>query len=252
MKLASNEIHLYFSYPEQISDIGLLGRYESLLSADERTQMSRFSFAPSRHRYLVTRALIRTSLSAYYPVEPSAWCFDKNSYGKPAISHPDSSLPIRFNLSHTNGLTLCGIAQDCEIGVDVEDNHRSTRASFSRLASYFSPREVDDLHNLPTQQQKQRFFDYWTLKESYIKARGKGFAIPLSKFSFLFQGNFLKGFSVHPDLQDNAECWQFWRLPVAERYQVAVAINSANSDFKVSAFHSVPLQSNEPMPVAFL
>ena len=98
-----NDIHLYFSYPEQISDPALLHRYESLLSADERARMARFHFSQNRHQYLVTRALVRTSLSAYYPVDPAAWQFDTNRYGKPEISHPDTALPVRFNLSHTQG-----------------------------------------------------------------------------------------------------------------------------------------------------
>jgi len=265
--MLSNEIHLYFSYPEHISDPGLLCRYESLLSADERARMSRFYFARNRHQYLITRALIRTSLSAYYPVEPAAWQFGKNRYGKPEISHPDASLSIRFNLSHTNGLTVCAIAHHYDIGVDVEDSQRSTRAGFRSLGSYFSAQEIEDLGEVPEDQQQQRFFDYWTLKESYIKARGLGLAIPLDKFSFLFQANQLKGFSVHPDLQDNAAGWQFWRMPLAdqyaadqygagqsgaERYRIALAIKSENSDHKVTAFHAVPLQGNVPVALSFL
>jgi 4'-phosphopantetheinyl transferase len=248
----SNDIHLYFSYPEHISDPGLLCCYESLLSADERARMARFHFARNRHQYLVTRALIRTSLSAYYPIEPAAWQFGKNRYGKPEISYPDANLTIRFNLSHTLGLTVCAIAHHHDIGVDVEDSQRSTRASFSSLGSYFTEQEIEDLGKVSEDQQQQRFFDYWTLKESYIKARGGGLSIPLSKFSFRFQANKLMGFSVHPDLQDDAECWQFWRIPLADRYRIALAIKSKDTDFKVTAVNSVPLQGNVTAPLTFL
>jgi 4'-phosphopantetheinyl transferase len=256
------QIQLCFSYPEQISDPGLLRRYESLLSADERARMSRFHFAHNRHQYLITRALIRTSLSAYYPVEPAAWQFSKNRYGKPEIRHPDASLAIRFNLSHTHGLTVCAITHHHDIGVDAEDSQRSTRAGFLSLGSYFSTQEIEDLSKVPEDQQQQRFFDYWTLKESYIKARGLGLAIPLDKFSFLFEANQLSRFSVHPDLQDDAAGWQFWRIALsdqngtdqyrADRYRIALAIKSKSSDYAVTAFHSVPLQSNVPVPLSFL
>jgi len=262
-----NEIHLYFSYPEQVSDPALLHRYESLLSADERARMARFHFSRNRHQYLVTRALVRTSLSAYCPVDPGAWRFSTNRYGKPEISHPDITLPLRFNLSHTQGLTVCAITRDYAIGVDVEDPQRSTQSGFSHLTSYFSAREVEDLCNLPADQQQQRFFDYWTLKESYIKARGEGLAIPLSKFSFLFTGNKLTEFRVEPDLQDNADCWQFWRIAMADqygadqdgpdqyradRYRIALAIKSNGSDLKITAFHAVPLKTNVPFALSFL
>jgi len=224
--------------------------------------MSRFHFARNRHQYLITRALIRTSLSAYYPVEPAAWQFSKNRYGKPEISHPDASLAIRFNLSHTQGLTVCAITRDYAIGVDVENPQRSTQSGFSHLASYFSAREVEDLCNLPADEQQLRFFDYWTLKESYIKARGEGLAISLSKFSFLFMGNKLTEFRVEPDLQDKADCWQFWRIAMADqygvdqggadRYRIALAVKSSAGKFTVTAVRSIPLQSHVPVPLRFL
>jgi 4'-phosphopantetheinyl transferase len=252
MELRNNEVHLYFSYPEEIRDPELLHQYQSLLNDDERSQMYRMSYERHRHQYLVTRVLIRTCLSAYLQVEPADWRFNKNGYGKPGISHPKSILPIRFNLSHTNGMIMCGITRDCEIGVDVEDAQRTTRAAFDSLSRYFSSREIEDLGKLPPDQQRQRFFDYWTLKESYIKARGMGLAIPLDKFSFQFKANSLDGFSVHPDLNDDASNWQFWRIPMIDRYKIAVAVNSDNRDFRLSAVNSVPMLSNETVPLSFL
>ncbi len=253
MELPGNEIHLYFSYTDHISDPRLLDRYQSLLSDDERAQMPRFYFARHRHQFLLTRALIRTTLSRYFPVEPEAWRFDKSAYGKPGISSPHGSWPVRFNLSHCDGLILCGITRDYDIGVDVEDAQRSTHAAFESLSSYFSASEIDALARLPEDQQKQRFFDYWTLKESYIKARGKGLAIPLDKFSFQFEANRLSGFETHPNLDDDAANWQFWRMPVAERYQVAVAVNSGDVNFKLHVFNTVPLESNKQInPYCFV
>ncbi len=250
--LRRNEIQLYFAYPEQITDSSLLRRYKSLLSDDELAQMPRYYFARHRHQYLVTRALIRSSLSNYYPVDPVAWRFDKNSFGKPQIGQPDKTLPIRFNLSHCDGMIVCGIVRDYDIGVDVEDSQRSTRAALTSLSSYFSTEEIEALEKLPTKLQKQRFFDYWTLKESYIKARGMGLAIPLRKFSFKFHADKLEGISIHPDLGDNADDWQFWRIPMDGRYRVAVAVSSGSSEFKLRAVKSVPLQSNDPIHLNFI
>ncbi len=143
MNLPNNEVHLYFSWPEQISDDALLRRYRSLLSDDELAQMARFYYARHRHQFLITRALIRTSLSAYYQVDPSEWQFGKNGFGKPEISHPDKTLPVRFNISHTDGLIMCGLVKDFDIGVDVENRQRSTRAALESLSSYFSKQEIE-------------------------------------------------------------------------------------------------------------
>lgn len=252
MELNSNTIHLYFLYPEDIVDPDLLDQYRSLLSAAELAQMSRFYFARHQNQYLLTRALVRTSLSAYFQIEPAEWEFGKNGYGKPEISYPDSDLPIRFNLSHSNGLVMCGITRDHDIGVDVEDVERSTRAAIAGLSSYFSATEIMALDHLPAAQQKLRFFDYWTLKESYIKARGMGLAIPLGQFSFHFENDTLTGFSVHPELDDDANQWQFWRIAMTSRYRVGLAIRSASRNLQISAFNSVPLHATEPIPLDFL
>ena len=71
-----------------------------------------------------------------------------------------------------------------------------------------------------------------------------GLAIPLAKFSFQFREDRLTGFKVHPDLEDDATNWQFWRFPIAQRYRIAVAVNpEKKNNFKLSAFNVVPLKS---------
>jgi 4'-phosphopantetheinyl transferase len=252
MNLPGNEIHLYFCSPEQISEPGLLSQYDRLLTDDERIQMSRFYYARHRHQYLLTRALVRTCLSAYCNVEPGDWRFSKNSYGKPEVKLPESAGQVRFNLSHCRGLVLCGITQEHDIGVDVEDAQRNTRAALDSLSSYFSASEIAEINRLPIDRQKQRFFDYWTLKESYIKARGMGLAIPLSKFSFQFEGDRLEGFEIHPDLNDDPANWQFWRISRPGGYRAAVAVNSGNTGFNLKAFNTVPLKGNKAVEPVFL
>lgn len=252
MELPGNEVHLYFSHPEKITDPALLSHYEALLTDDERTQMSRLYFARHRHQYLITRALIRATLSTYFAVDPADWRFGKNGYGKPEIIHPDKTWPVCFNLSHCEGLVLCGITRDYDIGVDVEDTQRTRASAYEGISSFFSATESADLAQLPVEQQNLRFFDYWTLKESYIKARGMGLAIPLSKFSFQFREDRLSGFMPHPDLKDDAANWQFWRMPMAERYRVAVAVNSGKPGFRLGAFDVVPLKSSESVQLTLL
>ena len=252
MELDNNQVNLYFSYPEQVTEPALLSRYQDLLTEDESLQMSRYYYAGHRHQYLMTRALIRTCLSTFHPVEPAQWRFTTNQFGKPEVSHPQVQPALSFNLSHASGLIICGITKAVAIGVDVEDTHRTTRAAFNSLASYFSEQEIRDLRELPEEQQKQRFFDYWTLKEAYIKARGMGFSLPLDKFGFRFMANQLDGFSIHPDLEDDPDHWQFWRISVDDRYRVAVAVNTRQHDFEVKAFNTVPLIGHTPVELNFL
>src|SRR6185295_18612851 len=120
----------------------------------------------------------RTTLSHYAAVDPTAWQFARNRRGRPEISGPLGVAPLRFNLSNTAGLIACLVTLGVDVGVDVEDTHR--RGETVRIANrFFSASEVAALEALPPERQRQRFFEYWTLKESYIKARGMGLAIPL-------------------------------------------------------------------------
>ena len=45
------------------------------------------------------------------------------------------------------------------------------------------------------------FFDYWTLKEAYIKARGFGLALPLGDFAFHLSPTARPSISIEPSLQ---------------------------------------------------
>ena len=54
------------------------------------------------------------------------------------------------------------------------------------MKHYFSDAELTDLLELNKEEQRERFFDLWALKESYIKATGKGLATSLRSFSFDF------------------------------------------------------------------
>ena len=91
---------------------------------------------------------------------------------------------LRFNLSHTDGLVVCLVAVEREIGVDVEHTARAGSVGIEIAERFSSPSEVAELRSLPFADQRSRFFDYWTLKEAYIKARGLGLHLPLDQFSF--------------------------------------------------------------------
>ena len=47
---------------------------------------------------------------------------------------------------------------------------------------FFSEREYAELQALPESRQLQTFFECWTRKEAFIKAKGDGFSLPLRQF----------------------------------------------------------------------
>lgn len=211
-----------------------------LMSDQERVQQQRFYFEKGRHEYLVTHALVRTTLSRYVKIDPRSWRFQKNEYGRSEIAHPRDILSLRFNLSPTDGLIVCLVALDRECGVDVEDTERGGM-TVEIADQFFSQIEARDLRALPVHMQRQRFFEYWTLKESYIKARGMGVSLPLEQFSFHLERGRPVRISFDPRLEDNPSGWQFAQLCPTRRHMMAIALRQGEEpDLEIQIRHIVP------------
>ena len=101
----------------------------------------------------------------------------KNKYGKPSLTN---HLEVKYNLSHADGICAC-ILSDCECGIDCE-NVREYRQQVMKRA--FSDSEKNMILSAPENQRNLLFFRLWTLKESYIKAIGKGLSYPMNQANF--------------------------------------------------------------------
>ncbi|PXX69500.1 4'-phosphopantetheinyl transferase [Pseudomonas sp. LAMO17WK12:I10] len=208
LRLGSGEIHVWSARDPQIGDAALLAAYRSWLSAEETERMARLMFEHHRHQYLVTRALLRSTLSLYAPwVAPHQWVFASNAWGKPAIVAP--AVPMAFNLSHTEGLVTLALTLENSVGIDVESRQRMADADLAER--FFSAREVHYLSSLPAAGRASAFISLWTLKEAYIKACGQGLSIPLDSFSFDLATPGRIGFSCQALEPLEARDWRFWQ-----------------------------------------
>jgi 4'-phosphopantetheinyl transferase len=139
-------------------------------------------------------------------------------------------------------LAACIVALDRAVGVDVENCERSGNL-LGVADRFFSPSEVGALQGLPADEQWRRFFCYWTLKESYIKAKGKGLAIPLGQFSFDLDR--VDGSGIHisfdPRLRDDPASWQFVLFSYGRRHTVAAGIRRRGRDLRLRVRETVPL-----------
>lgn len=238
--LSGDEAHIWFVRQDSICDSNSIDRYAAILSDDERKQWRRFRFEKHRHAYLVAHALVRTSLSRYCDVDPMVWQFARNRYGRPDISFPAEWRPLRFNLSHTTGMVAVIVAWGREVGVDVEWNDRPNLGA-SIANRYFSPREVRDLQALPKDIQQRAFFNYWTLKEAYIKARGMGLSIPLDQFSFRLRSAEPISISFAPELVDDPATWYFERHAPSKCHTLSLAVRRlADASPRVIIRETVP------------
>ncbi len=237
LSLAQDESHVWYCWTDACLDEGRAEAYRALLSADEAERMARFQFDYLKREFLVTRALCRLTLSRYADIPPHVWRFRTNAYGRPEVDLPDAPR-LRFNLSNARSLVACVITRDADAGVDVEelDRRGDTLAIADR---YFSASEMAALRALPVSRQQERFFELWTLKESYIKARGMGLSIPLDQFSFSFGGRIGIGFD--PELEDRSAEWHFELHRPGVRHLLAVGVRRPSTvPWRVQVRATVP------------
>lgn len=219
--------HLVIVYRGSQDDVDdlLTRRLLTLLTAEEHARRLRFLFEKNRHEYLVGRAGMRCVLSRHFGVAPAEWRFEPNEHGRPMVATPELFRGVQANVSHTEGQVAVVVSKAAAAGVDVEYTGRPGQ-TVAIADRFFSRAEVAALNALPEAERTGRFFDYWTLKESYIKARGMGLAIPLGKFSFDVASPIR--IALDQSLGDDAARWRFELRDETPTHKLAVAAAAAD------------------------
>jgi 4'-phosphopantetheinyl transferase len=130
---------------------------------------------------------------------------------------------VYFSLSHTDGCVACAVSDFELVGVDVERVQQ--RGSLWDVASSYSAEEIEALRGLAPDRFVDGFFDYWTLKEAYLKARGRGLSLPLDQFSILISPD---GIAVRlaAGVEDDAVGWHFCTKSPSPNHRLAIADGS--------------------------
>ena len=244
------DITLTITRCDKVSD-NLLERYAALLSDDERQRNQRYRFAADRRRDLIARALLRTQLGERLQLAPESLVFERGEHGKPALVLNNCSVPsdysalksakhLQFNLSHSDDWIVLAIA-DNRIGVDIESTVRKNDV-MAIADRYFFGSEIAELTSFDDSEQRQRFFDYWTLKEAYMKARGEGISLGLSKFGFSVANKPDITIEMDSCLNDSPSDWQFFCVTPHPDYRLAVALN-ASSKPAIDCYACIPFES---------
>jgi 4'-phosphopantetheinyl transferase len=217
LDLAPGEVHVWYADPFSVpyDDPRLL----SLLSEPERERHARRSLEKPRREYLMTRALVRQTLSLYVDAPPSAWTFTAGEHGKPSVASP--AFPYHFNVTHTDGLIALALARDAELGIDTEDLQR--RAPLEIIDRFFAGPEARALWALPEAERGHRFFLLWTLKEAYLKACARGLSVPLSHFWLDLEGSSPR-YRFAAELNEDESRWQAVAWRPTPHHQLALAL----------------------------
>ncbi|MDJ0762999.1 MAG: 4'-phosphopantetheinyl transferase superfamily protein [Myxococcota bacterium] len=197
--------------------------WRMVTSNEEHDRASRFFWEEDRDVFLAAHGLLRITLSRYTDREPLFWRFKKDPLGKPRIVNASDRLS--FSLTHTRGFVACVVTKNSSAGVDAECCARA--APLDVAESFFSNFEIMSLKKLFKQDRNRRFFEYWTLKESYLKAIGTGLNLPLNRFYFVptTDGDWKIHF-VDTSFSSGSKKYRFHSRTIDSRFQLSVAIIS--------------------------
>jgi 4'-phosphopantetheinyl transferase len=153
-------------------------RFLAWVSTPCRERVLRFMRYEDRCRGVAGEALCRYAVYRYDGGYRQPWLTEKNEFGKPYL--PGTG--VHFNLSHSGNWVVCAVDRE-EVGTDVE----ITRSVDPAIAvRFFSAPERELLEQCDSiDEERKLFLGIWTLKESYIKAIGRGLDCPLDSFACL-------------------------------------------------------------------
>jgi 4'-phosphopantetheinyl transferase len=214
VSIEKDVVELHFAaLPESGDSAALLAAQEAFLSDGEIAAAQRFVFERDRLWYVASHAFLRRTLARSLGIAPREVEIVRDPNGRPELA----DRRLRFNLSHTPGLAALAITASADVGVDVECIRTVDRAELE-------PVVFTDSERAEWNGGEEDFFDLWTLKESYLKARGVGLTADLHSFTF--------SKTAPPRLRcdaavDDAEAWQFLSVAPTRRHRAAAAVRSA-------------------------
>jgi len=159
-------IHVWYSRCDQPLSPARWQRELDSLPAAIQTQILRLRRWSDRQRALVGKQLLRDALAGYAPAQSLAQ-LRYTAWQRPYLEEAE----VDFNLSHSGAWAICALSRDTSLGVDVEA---------------VLPLELDSLRHWLTEAEwaavqgkdgLRRFYEYWTCKESVMKAEGQGLSL---------------------------------------------------------------------------
>jgi 4'-phosphopantetheinyl transferase len=221
--LGTRDVHVWRVSLEQSPAI--VEHLRQLLSADEQARGDRFHFDTDRRHFIVARGCLRIILSRYLKIAPAAIQFSYAAYGKPQLSTAIAEVELKFNLAHSGGLALYGLTLAGEIGVDLE--HIRPEFTGDDIARrFFSATELAGLDRLPVKARHEAFFNCWTRKEAFIKAKGVGLSMPLDQFDVTLAPAEPAALLRTSWDKNEAARWSLQAIEVGDGFAAAVAVEA--------------------------
>ncbi|MFS4583151.1 4'-phosphopantetheinyl transferase family protein [Phaeobacter sp. C3_T13_0] len=189
----------------------------TVLSQGEHDRLKSISNPDARALYAASHVALRHVLAAYHGRPSASLRFKSAEGGKPYLVGGHG---LSFNLSHSGQMLLIAVTRSGEVGVDIERT-RYSRRSEAVARRFFAPEEYAGLAQCPVSLKSQHFAQIWALKEAYIKATGRGLALPLRSFALRYAGE--KAELIRTET-GNLDDWTLAAWTPVSGYRAAVAV----------------------------
>lgn len=144
--------------------------------------------------------------------EPIGFCGNRKPY---LVKHPE----LHFNLSHSGGMVMAAFS-DRPVGCDIE---KDGKADLRVARRFFHEAERADVERQPDPAaMTDRFYRYWTLKESFLKVTGEGMRLAMNRFCIHIPEAESSRITVKLDDALQPHDFKEWRLP---GYHAALCVN---------------------------
>lgn len=207
-KMNKSKIKIYYtSFDNQLDD-GTFNIYLAKLPTAIQEKIIRYKRWQNRQECLLGNLLLIIGLLEFGFSENSLNDITYNNYGRPFIN--DS---MDFNISHSGNYVVCAMAKGIKIGIDIEKLKCNNLADFEPAMTEYQWKQIYE-----SQSPHTKFYNYWTIKESVIKADGKGMLVPLDK---IFIEDNIAGYGT--------DKWHLYPISIDNEYSCTLASNVPDS-----------------------
>ena len=148
----------------------------------------------------------------------------KTAQGKPYL--PDYP-QIHFNISHSGGILLAAISAIGAVGVDIEQAKPQRRDFPGLVTKCFAKSEQNYWNALPETEKTAEFYRFWTRKEAFVKAVGRGLAMGLREFAIVSGAS--PYFLFLPETYGLTSDWRIFDLSLTTDLYGALVIKNAQT-----------------------
>jgi len=203
----------------------------ALMPMDIQQRIDKFRRWQDQHASLFGRLLLRYGL---IQAGLAAECLSELAYTDKGRAYLPNS-PIDFNISHAGAYVVCALSQSARIGIDIEKI--KTAMSIDLFENYMTALQWADIQQAAFK--TEAFFQYWTIKESAIKADGRGLGIPLLQIK---TSDHLTEQSHPFSVLIQQDHWFCYRLELASGYACHLSSDQAHLNFQLKYFTVSNLQ----------